>query len=160
VERLKKTLDGPRADLFRQIEVLRDGHDAEAALTQTCQKKLDDIQFSQEAKNSPGNKPEEGCLRELDTVRGVALHRGEAARLVGGRVYVGVRNLWAPEDAAIDPNCEIEVTVDKADDASKTAITVGQSLDLSTDVGRFRLVLTKTERENGRRCLFDLVRLR
>jgi hypothetical protein len=136
VERLKKALDGPRAEVFRQNEVLRDRHDAEAALAQTCQRKLDDIQFAQEAKNSASSKSEEACLRELDTVRGVALHAGEAGRFVGGRVYVGVRSLWAPEDAGARDRWFLPVKRSTKDTALASEV-LGQNRDPPLMAGAF-----------------------
>jgi len=163
LDRLNKDIPASQAELIRQAELLRDRLDTEAATAQSCQKKLTDLEFKLDAKNSPRAQPAEACLQELDTIKAITLRRAEASRQLGGRIHFGVKHI---QDYAGDAWCEVHATTDTVA-STHTNLRPGDSLQLKTSIGHFRLVATKVanakESNNvyeDRYCLFDLVRQR
>jgi hypothetical protein len=151
---LGNNIQAPQAELIRQIETLRDRLDTELASAGTCQRRVADLEFRHEAKNNPGSQLGEACLRELDMVKGLKLKEAEAARLVGGRLYIGLEDAWTQSTAG----CKVNFSTDLEPGKRTQSLAVGESIDVKTSVGTFRVISTAVP--DGVTCVFDVVRPR
>ena len=154
---LQKRIEMPRAELIQELTNLKDRFDVEAASSQVCRTKVTDLEFKLDAKNSPGAKPDEACLREVDSVKGITLRRGETSRQVGGRIHIGTDAMLAGYEGKWW--CRINVSTDSSKEKISTYLNVGESIVVKTTVGDFRLVVARIADDNkGSLCQLDLVR--
>ena len=70
---LQRRIEMPRAELIKENTIFKDRLDVETASSQVCRANVTDLEFKLDAKNSPGAKPGEACLREVDSVKGITL---------------------------------------------------------------------------------------
>lgn len=134
---------------------LRDRADAGAVEAQICRKKLAESEFSKEAATLSMGVPSEACVRELDTIKSLSIKERTAARLVGGRLYVGAEDAWTEGAPA---GCRLNITTDISSTKSTTNLQVGKSTDVLTGIGDYRIILAGVP--DGVTCVVDVVRPR
>lgn len=134
---------------------LRDRADAGVVEAQTCRKKLAEADFKKEAAGFSGGQATEACVRELDVIKSVNIKEHSAVRLIGGRLYVGAEDAWTEGSPA---GCRLNITTDISSTKSTTSLQVGQSSDVLTGVGDYRIILVGVP--DGVTCVIDVVRPR
>ena len=134
---------------------LRDRADAGAVEAQICRKRLAEFEFRKEAVSHSGGAPSDACVRELDSIKGLSIKEHTAARLIGGRLYVGAEDAWTQGLAA---GCRLNVTTDVSPSKSTISLEIGRSLDVTTGIGDYRILLVGIP--DGVTCVIDVVRPR
>lgn len=158
---LRKSMSIPQADLIKRLEIQRDQLDVEKVVTKQCHQKVVDLEFRLDAARSYVSSPDEICLRELTSVKGVKLREGEGSRQVGGRLYFGASMVASQPSNSF---CKLRWSTDVQPPANRTnekLLNPGEQVTLNSTVGTFHLALTRVSKDDGGNyCLLDLVRAR
>lgn len=135
----------------QRIAALNEKALANATVAGECSKKLADVEFRAEAR-----QPADSCVRELDTIKHLSIKEHESARVLGGRLYIGLDDAWTQ---GVPAGCKLHLATSLEPGKSEHRLEVAESAEVSTAVGDFRIIVAGVP-DDGVSCVLDIVKVR